>query len=224
MIVPRRIQTISSEKWLSVREASALIGISPATLRRWSVAGDVAAFTTPGGHRRFARSAILMLLESSSEKSSSPKRSTIAPTHLNRVYRQKLETLSQRQVWLNESENGAGGLLSEQGSRISSSLMRYMDANDPQERRSAIRDARDAAVEFGQRAARSSLQICQTVQVFLVFRMLFLGDIFESSLSSRRSKFEATHMLVMATEAFDELLISLMEAHESETVRMGSGG
>lgn len=224
MIVVRRIQTVPSEKWLSVREASALIGISPATLRRWSVAGDVAAFTTPGGHRRFARSTILMLLGSSGEESSSPKRSTDAPIHLNRVYRQKLETLSQRQVWLNESKDGAGGLLSEQGSRISSSLMRYMDANDPQERRTAIREARDAAVEFGRRAAKSSLQIRQAVQVFLVFRMLFLGDIFESSLSSQRSKFEATHMLIMATEAFDELLISLMEAHESETARMDTGG
>lgn len=218
----RRVKSVPSEDWLSVREASALIGVSPATLRRWSVAGDVEAFTTPGGHRRFARSAILLLLKSSADQLSSLKHPTDAPTHLNRTYRQKLEMLSQRQLWQDGSEDGSGGLLGEQGSRISSSLTRYVDAVSQQERRTAIVSARDAATEFGRMAAKNSLEIRQAVRVFLVFRMLFLGDIFEGSLLSQRSKFDATHRLVMATEAFDELLISLMEAHETETVRMGA--
>lgn len=50
------------EEWLTVHEACELIGVSPATLRRWSSAGRVNAFVTPGGHRRFARSTILSLL------------------------------------------------------------------------------------------------------------------------------------------------------------------
>ncbi len=55
-------QTPAREQWLTLGEACALVGVSPATLRRWSDNGDVRAFTTPGGHRRFARSAILGLL------------------------------------------------------------------------------------------------------------------------------------------------------------------
>ena len=50
------------EVWLSVHEASAMLGVSPATLRRWSAAGEVEAFTTPGGHRRFALSTLQALL------------------------------------------------------------------------------------------------------------------------------------------------------------------
>lgn len=219
----RCVKTVPSDNWLSVREASALIGISPATLRRWSAAGEVEAFTTPGGHRRFARSAILMLLKSPAQPSNFPKPTTSAPTHSNRTYRKKLERLSHRQVWLNGSGNQADGPLGGQGLRISSSIMTYMETKDPQERRKAIRSARDAAGEFGRMAAKSSLEIRETVQVFLLFRILFLGDIFESSLSSQHSKFEATHMLVIATEVFDELLISLMEAHESEPVRTAIG-
>jgi len=53
------------EEWLTVREASELIGVSPATLRRWSDNGEITTFTTPGGHRRFARSAIMGLLPAS---------------------------------------------------------------------------------------------------------------------------------------------------------------
>ena len=50
------------EEWLTTSQASALVGVSSATLRRWCDAGAVTAFTTPGGHRRLARSAVLGLL------------------------------------------------------------------------------------------------------------------------------------------------------------------
>jgi glutamyl-tRNA reductase len=55
-------QTPVREEWLTLHDACSLVGVSPATLRRWSDKGDVSTFTTPGGHRRFARSAILGLL------------------------------------------------------------------------------------------------------------------------------------------------------------------
>lgn len=54
--------TPAHEEWLTVREACELIGVSPATLRRWSDNGEIRTFTTPGGHRRFSREAILGLL------------------------------------------------------------------------------------------------------------------------------------------------------------------
>ena len=52
----------AQEEWLTLHEACSLVGVSPATLRRWSNNGDISTFTTPGGHRRFARSALLGLL------------------------------------------------------------------------------------------------------------------------------------------------------------------
>lgn len=55
-------RTPVGEEWLTLRDACALVGVSPATLRRWSDNGDIRTFTTPGGHRRFSRSAILGLL------------------------------------------------------------------------------------------------------------------------------------------------------------------
>jgi glutamyl-tRNA reductase len=65
MSAVKTAQTPAHEEWLTVREACELIGVSPATLRRWSDNGEVTTFTTPGGHRRFARSAILGLLPAS---------------------------------------------------------------------------------------------------------------------------------------------------------------
>ncbi len=60
MVEGSRVSTAGD--WLTVRTACAMLGVSPATLRRWSDAGEIEAFTTPGGHRRFSRSAVLRLL------------------------------------------------------------------------------------------------------------------------------------------------------------------
>jgi excisionase family DNA binding protein len=58
----RNSQQSTPREWLSVHEACELLGVVPATLRRWSGAGRVSSFTTPGGHRRFSRTEILSLL------------------------------------------------------------------------------------------------------------------------------------------------------------------
>jgi excisionase family DNA binding protein len=40
-------------EWLSLGRAAAYLGVSEPTLRKWTDAGQVTAFRTPGGHRRY---------------------------------------------------------------------------------------------------------------------------------------------------------------------------
>lgn len=47
-----------SSELLSLTEAASLLGVHPATLRRWADQGDILVMVTPGGHRRFPRSEI----------------------------------------------------------------------------------------------------------------------------------------------------------------------
>lgn len=49
-------------EWLTLSEASALLGVHPATVRQWSDEGKLDTFRTPGGHRRFARGDIERML------------------------------------------------------------------------------------------------------------------------------------------------------------------
>jgi excisionase family DNA binding protein len=43
------------DEWLSLSEASALLGVHASTLRRWADSGRIPSQRTPGGHRRFNR-------------------------------------------------------------------------------------------------------------------------------------------------------------------------
>src|SRR2546421_9809590 len=49
-------------EWLTLGEASRILGVDPDTLRRWADSGKIDVFTTPGGHRRFIRSSIDAML------------------------------------------------------------------------------------------------------------------------------------------------------------------
>ena len=44
--------------WLTLGEASRILGVDPDTLRRWADHGKIDVLKTPGGHRRFLRSSI----------------------------------------------------------------------------------------------------------------------------------------------------------------------
>jgi len=216
MTVTRTTETEAVEEWLTVHEACALIGVSPATLRRWSAAGDVQAFTTPGGHRRFARSMILGLLPSARRQRPTLERLGETPEHMTRVYRRHAAQACHGVSWISGLTEEKLEPLRDHGRRIATSLLTFIDAETPEERRPAMLKAAAAASEYGRIAARESGEIRETVEAFLRFRMLFLGELAQVARRRGLDTVEATNLLVTATQAIDQLLVALMNGHETE--------
>jgi len=205
----------STKEWISVHEASALIGVSAATLRRWSDAGDIRTFTTPGGHRRFSRSAILGLLPATRRQRPNLERMGETPEHMIRVYRRHLADTCFGVPWLGELEDAELTSFREQGRLIARSLIDVIDAATPEAHVMAIEQATGVAAEFGRMAARCRVDARHTVEAFLVFRLPFLREL--ASVARRRGldTGEATELLETATEAIDLLISALMIGHES---------
>ncbi len=57
-----RIGRANGDDWLRLGEAAAELGVSLNTLRRWSDAGKLTCYRSPGGHRRYRRAHVEALL------------------------------------------------------------------------------------------------------------------------------------------------------------------
>jgi len=222
MTVSRTPDIAAVEEWLTVQDACSLIGVSPATLRRWSAAGDVEAFTTPGGHRRFARSTILGLLPSARRTRPTLEHLGETPEHMTRVYRRHLAQACRGVSWLAGLSEDELEPLRDHGRKIAGSLLVFIDATTPEDRRAAMAKAVGAATEYGRLAARGSGEIRETVEAFLRFRMLFLGELAQVARRRGLDTIESTNLLVTATQAIDQLLVALMSGHETELAENAS--
>lgn len=55
---------MSEQAMMTTRQAAATLGVGPSSVKRWADSGVLPCVKTPGGHRRFPRSAVLAMLES----------------------------------------------------------------------------------------------------------------------------------------------------------------
>ena len=203
----------SRREWLSIHEASALIGVSPSTLRRWSDAGEIKAFTTPGGHRRFSRAAVVGMMPADRRGRPRLDRLGETPVRMTRIYRRELVRVAHGAPWIDTIGAADRQALRDHGDRIAAALLTFFDAALPAERADALAMADDSSAECGRIAGRLGLPIEATVEVFLWFRMPFVHEL--AAVARRRGldTAEATLLLETATETFDRLLGAALRGH-----------
>ena len=205
----------SRREWMSIHEASTLIGVSPATLRRWSDAGEIKAFTTPGGHRRFSRAAVAGMLPA--DRRGRPKLGQLGetPERMTRIYRRELQRAGQWAPWIEAIGEDDRRPLREHGQRIAAALLAFIDAPPPDERALALATAEDSAAECGRIAGRIGLPIEATVEAFLRFRLPFVRELGGVARRGALDTAETTLLLETATEVLDRLLTAAIRGHES---------
>ena len=201
-------------EWLTIRDASALAGVSPATLRRWSNAGDIRAFTTPGGHRRFARSAVLGLLPAEDAgRLPSPVLGETAASII-RAYRRGICHATAWPPSVVALTDAGRQPFRECGRDMIAALVDYLDrtGSDPDAERLAAAEA--AAHRYGALAAQRQVPLRDAVELFLRFRAPLLNEL---GALARRMALDATAttaLLEGATDAIDRLLPALIAGHE----------
>lgn len=202
--------------WLSLGEASRLLGITPGTLRRWADHGDIAAFVTPGGHRRFPRSAIESLV---------PRPRTRRPVltgltaSASRVARAYLRTQRPGRpagdpgiAALTEAERAD---LKDRGHRL---LLLLLDHLNEEPRKSSLKlaEAEVQAAQYGRRAAALGASLSATLEAFVRFRGAYIAELAGIARRRRLDTREATALLVEGEGAVDRILVALTSGYAAE--------
>jgi excisionase family DNA binding protein len=202
---------------MGLSEASSLLGVSPATLRRWSDAGRLRVFTTPGGHRRFSRDALERLLPADRSRRPSIGGAGLSPSRIARTYRRASREAAPELPWVLTLTDEQRLLFRERGQVLAASLLQYLDATQPDTATHHLNESSKTAAEYGRVAARLRLSLSQTVEGFLRFRAPFHHEL---AVAARRRGFDAaetTDLLETAERAMDRLLVATMTGHRLES-------
>jgi excisionase family DNA binding protein len=209
--------TAAATEWLTIREASALVGVSVATLRRWCDAGRVHVFTTPGGHRRFDRADVMELLPA-----------TVLPARLDGFadttaaivagYRRATRRFPYLPRGLRELPEGDLAALRQLGRRIVGALVETLDA-PPSEETAQCAEASTAAAACGQIARCSGLTLQDTLALFVRFRAPFLHELGAACRRRGLTGAAATALLERASDLMDRMLPAIVTGYEAAEVR-----
>jgi excisionase family DNA binding protein len=205
--------------WVGLSEASQVLGVSPATLRRWSDAGRVRVFTTPGGHRRFSRTALERLLPADRSRRPAIGGGGLTPSRIARTYRRASREAAPELPWVLALTDEQRVLFRERGHLLAASLLQHLDATQTESAQHHLTTASESAQEYGEMAASLGLSLSQTVEGFLRFRAPFHQEL---AVAARRNGFDAaetTDLLVAAEGAMDQLLVATMTGHGRATGR-----
>jgi hypothetical protein len=190
--------------------------VSVATLRRWCDAGLVRVFTTPGGHRRFARSAVLSLMPPSAQSASIADGGETA-IRMVRAYRRanrNSPALHPALALLGERDRNE---LREHGRRIVAALVDALD-DGPEADSTHYARARSAAAACGLMAGTAGVPLQDTLAVFVRFRAPFLHEL---GAVCRRRGLDAsatTAILERASASLDRLLPAVISGYEGARV------
>jgi excisionase family DNA binding protein len=204
---------------VGLSEASGVLGVSPATLRRWSDAGRLRVFTTPGGHRRFSRTALERLLPADRSRRPSISDAGLTPSRIARTYRRASREVAPELPWVLTLTDEQRLLFRERGHVLAARLVQYLDATQPDTAAHHLTEASVSAAEYGSVAAALGLSLSQTVEGFLRFRAPFHHEL---AVAARRRGFdtaETTDLLETAERAMDRLLVATMSGHNRGTGR-----
>jgi excisionase family DNA binding protein len=157
-------QADQPDEWITLQEASELLGVTTSTVRRWADAGKLPVKRTLGKHRRFLRAAVLQLNEA-------PGETTVAPGQPREVWGVNTHELT-RQQWharlMTRMDSDRMRML---GQRLLGLLMQYINRREDDAR--FLNEARGVGANYGREARAAGVSMHDTVEAFLFFRGTF---------------------------------------------------
>lgn len=201
------------ERWLSIKEAAARLGVHPATLRRWANQGLIPVALTPGGHRRFDAAEVERFLEQ--------RQRLRVVAGLERIWAEQALGQARKELsahsaerWLEVFDERERAHKRQLGRRLMGLLLRFValaEGGEP-----LLEEARAIGREHARNAQRLGLPLSRALQAAMFFRDAALEAALllpqtasirpEASLHLlRRMNVLLNAVLLAIAEAFDEV-------------------
>lgn len=217
---PADDRTGSRSRWLSINEACALLGVDQSTLRRWSDAGKVPVFRTPGGHRRYAENDLRALIGASPQRQDRQRSHQQELTNRSLLgYEEEFWRGARERRWLKAYAAAGKDDLRALGRRMVDLAVQSASLPATSDRSALFDEGRAIGGQYGQFGARAGLSAVETVEAFLYFRSPVVQSIMSMIDDQRLAAKRAARLFVGIGEFLDQVLIATVAAHETHAPR-----
>jgi excisionase family DNA binding protein len=205
----------ASRDWLSIRDASRLLGVHIGTVREWADAGILPSYRTPGGHRRFTAYDLRTFLQQR-QQHSTPAPSTSSADHALGYLRQELQAHPLKHASWFQNINLAPNPEDRARQReFGQSLLRAVVAfvEEPDHHDLLLDEGRRTAHAYGRTLAGSGLSAGNAARATIYFRQMILKTVLDIQLGSRINDEEDARLFQRVSAFLDEILLAILDAY-----------
>lgn len=201
---------MANEKWLTTSEAAELLGVHPATVRRWADDGDLPSMTTPGGHRRFALSDLDDFTQTATGTSLSQLEDRWAEHALVRARDQiQADSHSELMGTFKQDERDRGREL---GRRLLGLILRYVSMQQGGDE--LLEEVRHIGHQYAQTAKASEMPLNQALKVAMFFRDGMIETTLDLPHGSASGANSQRQLLNRLNPVLNTLQLAIVDAYE----------
>jgi excisionase family DNA binding protein len=155
--------------WLSLTEASKVLGVHQTTLRRWADSGSIPCFRTPGGHRRFRAGDLEAWMTGRQTMALAPHTTALVENVVGFTRHEMVERHVSQEAWyVAFDRNGDRQHMRETGHRLMGLAIQYIGRTS--NHKPAIQEGRRLGGFYGQQCAEHGVSLLDTMRAFFFFR------------------------------------------------------
>jgi len=209
-------QARPAPEWLALGPASRLVGVDPDTLRRWADTGRVRAFTTPGGHRRFARADLARVRDAGRAGRRSLATLGATAERVTQAYARSYRSGAGAQhPAMNASDRRA---FRRDGRELVATLLEYLDSSNAERRSELELRATEMVRATAERLAATGAPTAAAIEAFVAGRRPILAALASLGRRQMLSAPAITGLYSEAAELLDRLLLRFVEAYRSTSL------
>ena len=202
---------MTQQSLITIGEASHILGVSEAALRQWTDAGQIKAFVTPGGHRRYSMAELKKFI-ASSRKVLSIKDLVVELEDTVQRNRKSVRTNPNTTLWYNRLNREYQELLGGLSRRFLHLIIRYI--SEPAKREETIKLAGDVGHDYGETLAKLELPLTDCVETFTRYREPVMNATVHLMKKGEPVNVRVVEAILLVDHFMDEALVSLIAAHQ----------
>lgn len=200
------------ETWLSISEAAEMLGVHPATLRRWADAGDVPTMITPGGHRRFSQADL--------ERFAEQQRQSRLPGY-EALWAEAAMTTTRDQItehrassWMTSFDEGERRRGRKLGRRLMGLMLRFVSL--PEGGEELLEEVEQVGRAYAAEAKSAGLELQTALEVAMFFRDSLVETTLDLPDKVNVPASSGIHLLRRLNPVMNALQLSIVGAYEDE--------